>query len=98
MHVYEFNSSSGLFLAEGSDSYGVSGLIGGIEDDRIQFKKVYVGSQPECPGDWIGRFNEIEFTGIIRKPDSGVTIGGAYHPIGSNETYDGNWRLDSVSK
>ncbi|MDO8642390.1 MAG: hypothetical protein Q7R76_02245 [Candidatus Woesearchaeota archaeon] len=95
--VLEYDPTSGLFIAQGKDVFGDSGLVGTIEGTKIEFTKLYRGrvKLPEELGRLdVSRFTEIKYDGTIHKPDGTISSFGVYQP-GQAQNYRGRWQLDA---
>ena len=105
VHVFEFNPKTRLFLAEGRDDWGSSGLAGEITLRRgspslIKFKKVYIGPFPSDCGTETERFGEAFYSGAISTGKNPIIMAGSYlpRPNQPDDNYNGQWELRSVDK
>ena len=94
MRILKFNSESGLFIAEAKDYFGVSGIVGNIKEDNINFNKLYPVKRE---GKTLG-MREICYNGNISFYEKEITAEGEYKISGISDNYNGTWNMKSVSK
>ena len=94
MWILKFDSIDGIFIAEAKDYWGVSGIVGNINGNDINFNKFYM---VKMGGKFQG-MREINYSGNISFYEREITAQGKYEISGTSSNFDGTWDMKSVSK
>jgi len=106
MHLFPVDSSTGLFVAEGQDYFGKSGISGMIRSSEnygiIAFQKNYILKEPFFTGnypekDFNGNLNQFFYSGQYTLTSDGKFLAeGKYSRHGHELKYGGGtWKMEA---
>lgn len=99
LKIFTYNSDSGLFIAESSDAFGGSGIVGIIRNEKIQFNKIYVNERFELSNrkpNFERNFGIVQYFGNVALSNGILSAKGQYLIEGYNELMGGFWEMHSI--